>query len=174
MGSPGAGRSWARSGHELALEIGDRASVAGLVTAVSLLFLAMRRRADGPSCFGTVLILVSATEALGPVLGAWLARRVVKGGRRYFASLLVVAAWAGLSLSFETLPRDPVAVWGGGPLRLTVAAIGWIAGWIFVLVLMATLVRRSGTESKAARVFGLALIPPIVLLLGQVLLLQLG
>lgn len=103
--------------------------------------------------------------AIAPPLGAWLARRVVRHGRRYYASLLALSAWLGPLLGLATLPETPMTFWGG-PLQLRLPAIVWLTAWIFGLAFLATAIRRSGPEGLPVRALGLVAALPMAGLVG--------
>jgi len=134
-----------------ASDFAESVSVAGIVTAVSLFFVAMSRDDFFATCmtFG----MTEPFQACGPPLGVWLARRVLREGRRYVASLLVPAGWIGVLAGQLTLPTQPLSTWGG-PLQMRLPAVGWLVGWIFVPVLAATAMRRSRTELRALQIVG--------------------
>lgn len=131
-------------------DLGERASVAALVTSLTLLSVGLSRSMGQPGLrHGEGEFVEFVGLLVGPQVGAWVARRVLRGGRRYYATLLVFAAWIGMATHSVTLPRTPVSVWGG-PLRLTPAAVAWMAGCIFVMVLIATTGRRSERNGRTA------------------------
>jgi hypothetical protein len=113
----------------LARELAERIAMAAITTAFSMLFLSLANyfSADGglPGC----------------LVGPWVARRVLSGGRRYYATLIASGSAAGLMGAWADLPA------GCGPLRLTQECAARLAAWTFAGAFLGVLLFRSEPES---------------------------
>lgn len=105
----------------------------------------------------------SADVAISLVLigaGAWVARRVVSGGRRFRAFALVAGGEFGIVVAHATLP----GVWGRW-VWFTGLGVAWLFGVTFLSVLTATRFERDAPPRRAEAAIGCVALALVVLLL---------